>query len=796
MGRIRLLLVFASAFAASTARGQAVASNEPSSSHIFPAGGRRGTVVPVHVGAECLPPGARFTLWGKGVRASAVLGPRAHARTEPSARRLPLDANFITYPKEWESEISIAADAAIGPCFWRVTCGWGGTQVRPFLVGDLPEHIEQEPNSSPGLAEKVALPIVLNGQIAGERDIDYYTFAARAGETIVCDAMARRIGSPLDPVLELRDARGHRLTGDEVRVGDDPVLGYRIPADGEYSLMVANLGFGGGPEYVYRITVSSAAYIYSAFPTGGRSGESREIEFLALTGVGAPQVLKERVSFPTRAEGLFWYRSIAASNLVLFSVGHGPELTEPGTNQSAATATDVSPPVTVNGRFKTDSAEDWFRLAAKRGEIISIDCRPFPPGSPAMPLFTIEDEKGIVLARGSGVEAPGHRSSLEWQAPGDGIYRLRLRDLQYGSRGGPDFVYRLTLRRGEQDFTVSLAKDSINVTQGSKQELDVIVTRNGGFSGPVLLDVSGLPPGVRTENTTVPENVQKQRIALVAAKDARPTDAVLRVMATAKIAGKTLERIATVIPLGFDSEGASPAAPALRDLRLTVAHRPLFRLTCSEAYQYAHRGTIYPYRMQVERLEGFDEEIHIQICDRQVQDLDGIEVIEQVIPRGAKEFDNLIYFPESMHASVQHHSRPYIQGYACFKDQWGQQQTLLSVADHRCMVRTRPAIARLRPAAGQVTARAGTAIECKLVLDRTSNFSGAVRIQLIEPPPGVALRPGQYEIPANSDEVTLQVSLGRETNPTAIPALKFRASGRMESGATVVTEAVVDLKWE
>ena len=250
-----------------------------------------------------------------------------------------------------------------------------------------------------------------------------------------------------------------------------------------------------------------------------------------------------------------------------------------------------------------------------------------------MPLFAIEDEKGLVLARGSGVEAPGHRSTLEWRAPGDGVYRVRLRDLQYGSRGGPDFVYRLALRRGEPDFAVSLAKDWINVTQGAKQELEVIVARTGGFTGPLQLNVSGLPPGVRIENASIAENEPRHRIALVAAKDARPVDAVLRITATAQIAGKTLERTATCIPLGLDTEGASAAAPALHDLHLTVAHRPLFRLTCSEAYQYAHRGTIYPYRMQIERFEGFDEEIHIEICDRQVQDLDGIEVIEQVIPR-------------------------------------------------------------------------------------------------------------------------------------------------------------------
>src|SRR5436305_12543710 len=84
--------------------GQAVPSKEPSGTHIFPAGGRRGTVVPVRVGAECLPPGANLHVRGAGVTAPAILGPRASARYEPSPRRPPADADGgaqITYPKEW-----------------------------------------------------------------------------------------------------------------------------------------------------------------------------------------------------------------------------------------------------------------------------------------------------------------------------------------------------------------------------------------------------------------------------------------------------------------------------------------------------------------------------------------------------------------------------------------------------------------------------------------------------------------------------------------------------------------------
>src|SRR5438445_2357805 len=104
------LLVIACLFLAAPVWGQAVQSKEPTSTHIFPAGGRRGTVVPVRVGGECFPPGMTFRLWVEGVSAPQTLEKRANARYEPSPRRLPLDANFINYPKEWESKIEIKAD--------------------------------------------------------------------------------------------------------------------------------------------------------------------------------------------------------------------------------------------------------------------------------------------------------------------------------------------------------------------------------------------------------------------------------------------------------------------------------------------------------------------------------------------------------------------------------------------------------------------------------------------------------------------------------------------------------------
>ena len=63
----------------------------------------------------------------------------------------------------------------------------------------------------------------------------------------------------------------------------------------------------------------------------------------------------------------------------------------------------------------------------------------------------------------------------------------------------------------------------------------------------------------------------------------------------------------------------------------------MFKITCSEAYQYAPRGSVHPYALKIERLNGFTGPITLQLCERQVQDLDGIELVEAVVPEGATE---------------------------------------------------------------------------------------------------------------------------------------------------------------
>ena len=94
----------------------------------------------------------------------------------------------------------------------------------PFLVDAKCDEMEREPNDTPETAQKITSPAVINGRIQKPGDVDYYQFTVQKGEKLVMETMARRLGSPLDSVLTLFDAKGNQLAenDDFVDLTDSP----------------------------------------------------------------------------------------------------------------------------------------------------------------------------------------------------------------------------------------------------------------------------------------------------------------------------------------------------------------------------------------------------------------------------------------------------------------------------------------------------------------------------------------------------------------------------------------------
>jgi hypothetical protein len=142
--------------------------------------------------------------------------------------------------------------------------GWKANPVA-FAVDTLPELTQAQPTVSIKNAKKIKPPIVINGRIARPGDIATFRIDAKAGDEIVAEVFARRLGSPLDSLLTLTDAAGKQLAINDdsddkgaalLTHQADSRVSFRFPAKGTYYLQLADAQRNGGPEFAYRLRVS------------------------------------------------------------------------------------------------------------------------------------------------------------------------------------------------------------------------------------------------------------------------------------------------------------------------------------------------------------------------------------------------------------------------------------------------------------------------------------------------------------------------------------------------------------
>jgi len=142
---------------------------------------------------------------------------------------------------------------------------WSVASSVAFSVDNLPEAIEKQSASSVSHARRVKLPQIVNGRIEHPGDAHFFRIDANAGEEIVAEVEARRLGSPLDSALTLTDAHGKQLAFNDdfedkgaalLTHQADSRLIYRFSAKGAYYLQLADTEQNGGPDFSYRLRIS------------------------------------------------------------------------------------------------------------------------------------------------------------------------------------------------------------------------------------------------------------------------------------------------------------------------------------------------------------------------------------------------------------------------------------------------------------------------------------------------------------------------------------------------------------
>ncbi len=133
-----------------------------------------------------------------------------------------------------------------------------------FDLAEEPDAEEQEPNDASAGAQTLGLPCVVNGELdqAGGRDL--YRFSGTAGDVLYVEARAEALGSPLQPVVTVRDSRGAAVAGGSFNTnntvqaamqGRDPAVRVTLPETGTFEVEVADLQGRSADGLRYRLRV-------------------------------------------------------------------------------------------------------------------------------------------------------------------------------------------------------------------------------------------------------------------------------------------------------------------------------------------------------------------------------------------------------------------------------------------------------------------------------------------------------------------------------------------------------------
>ncbi|MBC8353392.1 MAG: PPC domain-containing protein [Planctomycetes bacterium] len=633
-------------------------ADAPSVAYIFPAGGQRGATVDFHVGGHYLHDACPFEMLGPGVNASKDLI-RAERTLwfEGPVIPLPDSQQKEDYPWAQNGSVSIGANAPLGFRRWRVWTSQGVTESMKFVVGDLPEIIEEEIDGDP-IPTRVELPVTINGRMFPREDVDIWTLDAKAGTSYTCEVMANRLGSPLDSRLAVYDPKNQLIAENVDGKGVDSFLRFTASEDGVFKVHIHDVNFGGLQHYVYRLSITDKPHIDQVYPLGGRRGTSTEFKLLGQETPEKPVL----ITLPESVEAMYRDQLAIGGNVTNeFSI----ELSDlPEILEDHVSGMDVaSLPTVMNGRIEQPGEVDSWSVMLAKGERISLAVHAASLGSMLDSVLSIVDETGQELATNDDVSNGQTDSSLSFTAPADGKYRLTVRDT-FSSRGGDRFAYRLYAEPPgdpEPDFELQLPVDALTLNRGAEVKLKVTTKRTGGFQGAIMLAVEGLPGGVTISNNEIKEKKNDTQLTFKADDTAKLRLAKLHVRGTATIGESEVERrarqpIETPVDLGVDH------------LALAVAIPTPFKVVGKFETRYAARGSTYSRHYTIDRGD-FAGPITVRMAERQVRHLQGVTGPTVVVPAGESEFDYPIKLPPWM--EIGRTSRTAVMAVADVKDSDG-----------------------------------------------------------------------------------------------------------------------------
>ena len=514
----------------------------PMVTHVTPVAVQRGTSAEVTV--ECrtssLAGAYKVLVEGAGVTAEVVPGKEPAKPADPKT-----PAPLVLSCK---LKVTVAADAATGPREFRIASSLGISSLGQLLIVDAPVVAEKVTPSTMAKPTPIPVPAVVCGRIRLAEAVDYYSFTAKAGQTLTLEVICARIQDKIhdlqkhaDPLVAVYDADGRELAAADDGYFADPVLTFTAPKDGEYRVAVRDAKYDGDPRWAYALSITDAPRATYSFPLAvnpGKSAKAFPVGSAALVG-------KEWALAAPTAPGIHTVPlklNSVETNPVPVVVTTLPLVEEQEPNDTPKQATRMQLPGGANGRIGTKRDLDHFVFTATKGRAVRLEIFARRFGTLTSQLdsqIDVMTPDGKIVA--SNDDLFGKDSGLIFTPAADGDYVVRVRDLN--NKGGDGFVYYLECDFARPDFALKCDPSKAMIGPGSRTAWYVQVARTNGFAGPVKVEVRGLPAGVTVNPLTIPANMTTGLLVVSAAADAKMDAATVTITGTADATDETAKPV-------------------------------------------------------------------------------------------------------------------------------------------------------------------------------------------------------------------------------------------------------------
>lgn len=600
-------------FVASIAWAQTQNSTYPTPriASVFPCGGQVDKTFEVTVRGSDLdePTALRFS--HKGLTAELVSAPEVKKDATKGMAKGP--TNTTT-----KFKITIAKDVPPGVHEVRFVGRWGVSNPRAFVVGTQSEIVETEPNSDVPQAQKVELGTVVNGVIEAQTDVDYFSFAGKAGQRVLLHCAASSIDSRARPFIEVYASDGRSRIGiNRNYSGNDALCDVTLPSDGDYFIRISEFAYtAGGGDYFYRLTVGTGSWVDAIYPPMIDADKATNVTMIGRKLPGATKIDSVYENFPVQvaapkngldfqgyamlpqamglADGFMTGKVEWNQRPLLFA--QAPVVLEAmGDNDTPEKAQAVKAPCDIAGVIFARYDRDCYRFSAKKDEPLMIELFAERLGTTLDGVLSIRGPDGKEIAGEATLDDDPealHPTSFfnrttdpppfKLVPPRDGEYTVTVSARDANVNYGPRSIYRLRIVPPKPDYrAVVMARNrdlpsGVTVIPGGETALDVFVQRLDGFNGPVTVTASGLPAGVTAKPSVVGTGQKWGLIVLSGAADLKSAEADVSVTCTATIDGKEAKRTARSASITWNVPNANNSPTIARmDRGLVIAARPL-----------------------------------------------------------------------------------------------------------------------------------------------------------------------------------------------------------------------------